>query len=94
MDPERADVLMRIGAALLMMQSAERGLRFCLTFVFQKSSPLTLEMLQTQEEEERKKTMGYFLRELRQRVELDDTFDFSKTEISLLMGWMIFQAGV
>lgn len=75
MDPEKADVLMLIGAALLSMQGAERCLRFCLTWVFQKDGPITLEKLETQELAERKKTMGYFLRELRNRAQLDDRFE-------------------
>lgn len=46
-----------------------------MTFVFQKDGPLTLETLERQTAAERKKTLGYFLTELRKRAALDGAFD-------------------
>lgn len=75
MKPEQKDILMRVGAALIFVQSAERLIRTCMTFVLQKDEPLTLEKLERQTDAERKKTLGYFLAELRKRAALDEGFD-------------------
>ncbi len=75
MNAEQKDVLMRIGAALVFVQSAEQVIRLCMIFVLQKDSPLTIEKLEKQTREERKKTLGYFLGELRKRADLDESFD-------------------
>lgn len=64
-----------MGVALLLLQTAEKVIRLCTTLVFQKSTPITLDLLQQQEEAERTKTMGYFLSELRKRVNVDESFD-------------------
>lgn len=45
-------------------------MRFCTTFVFQRGGPLTFEKLQSINEEERKKTLGYFLDQIRRRSKL------------------------
>src|SRR6266478_866662 len=65
---EEKKLLEAIGLALLSIQAAEKMITFCLTFVIQKNSPLTLESLERQESEERKKTLGYFLGQLRERA--------------------------
>ena len=75
MTPPQRDVLVAIGVALLMIQTTERVIKLCMTFVLQRSNPLTLETLERQKKEERKKTLGYFLSELRKRTDLDDKFD-------------------
>jgi len=75
MNDSEKDLLMRMGACLLLVQQTESILRFCLTFVLQKQSPLTLEVLENQRSAERKKTLGYFLTELRKRADLDEGFD-------------------
>ena len=66
---------MRMGLALVLVQSAEQLIRSCMTYVLQKDSPLTIEKLEKQTREERKKTLGYFLGELRNRADLDEHFD-------------------
>ena len=71
---EQREVLETMGVALLLLQNAERVIRLCMTVVLQKQ-PLTLDVLQQQEEAERNKTIGYFLSELRKRATIDETFD-------------------
>jgi hypothetical protein len=78
--PLRVDLMARIGAALLSVQVTERALRLIITFVFQKSSPITAEQLIAQTNAEQKKTLGYFLAELRKRADLDVHFDRTLTE--------------
>ena len=75
MNDEQKDVLMRMGAALVLVQSTEQLIRLCMTYVLQKDSPLTIEKYEKQTREERKKTLGYFLGELRKRADLDEHFD-------------------
>jgi len=72
---EHQEVLVAMGVAVLLLQTTERVIRLCMTLVLQKDQPLTLEKLQQQEESERNKTLGYFLSELRKRVDLDQHFD-------------------
>jgi len=72
---EHKEVLIAMGVALLLLQTTERLIRLCMTLVLQKGEVLTLEVLQQQEECERNKTLGYFLAELRKRVEIDVRFD-------------------
>ena len=68
-EPQK-DLLIRIGSALLLVQTVEHILRLTMTFVFQKTSPLTLESIEAQKEVERKKTLGYFVAELKKRVDV------------------------
>jgi hypothetical protein len=68
-------ILMSMGAMLVLLQATEKVINLCLTFVFQKHTRLTIEALAQQQNEERKKTIGYFLNELRKRTELDSSFD-------------------
>lgn len=75
MTPRQRDTLVAMAVALLLIQSAERVIRLCMTFVLQRSTPLTLEVLERQKKEERRKTLGYFLGELRKRVDLERGFD-------------------
>ena len=72
---QKKEVLEAMGVALLLLQTAEKVIRLCTTFVFQKDSPLTLDLLKQQEDVERTKTMGYFLSELRKRVSVHESFD-------------------
>ncbi|MDR4468482.1 MAG: hypothetical protein MRJ68_09315 [Nitrospira sp.] len=74
------EVLEAMGVALLMLQSAEKVIKLCTTLVLQKSSPLTLDLLQQQEESERTKTLGYFLSELRKRATVHESFDSLLTD--------------
>ena len=70
MSPLEKNLLASIGAALVMLQTTEKVIKLCMTLVLQKSNSLTLESLQHQERIERKKTLGYFLAELRKRADL------------------------
>lgn len=72
---QQKDTLAAIAVALLLAQTAERVIRLCMTFVLQKSSPLTLEALEQQRKAERRKTLGYFLGELRKRADVAPGFD-------------------
>lgn len=64
-----------MGVALLLLQTSERVIRLCMTLVLPKHEAITLELLQQQEESERCRTLGYFLTELRKRVDIDAQFD-------------------
>jgi hypothetical protein len=75
------EILEAMGVALIHLQTAETILRFCLSFVFQESSPLTIELLTEQREVERTKTIGHFLAELRKRVVVDESLDDLLKEI-------------
>ena len=75
MTAQQKDTLAAIAVALLLAQTAERVIRLCMTFVLQKSSPLTLELLEHQQSTERRKTLGYFLTELRKRTDLAPGFE-------------------
>jgi hypothetical protein len=68
-------VLAEIGRIILVSQTAERLIDFCMTFVIQKDSPLTIEKLEAQRSAERRKTLGYFLAQLRQRADVAEGFD-------------------
>jgi hypothetical protein len=74
-DISQLDVYAKIGAALCLVQTAEEVIRTCITYVLPKTSPLTIEDLERQTNAERKKTLGYFLGELRKRADLDEDFD-------------------
>jgi hypothetical protein len=106
MDISREDqeVLVAMGVAVLLLQSAEKVLRICMTFVLQNGSPLTLDALQAQEEAERNKALGYFLTELRRRTTLEYGFDallkeFLKNrndfvhDLSRVHGWGLSSTG-
>jgi hypothetical protein len=71
----KVDLLARIGAALLSVQTTERALHLVTTFVIQKPGTITAEQLIAQSNAAQKKTLGYFLAELRKRVDLDVHFD-------------------
>lgn len=72
---EHQEVLVAMGVALLLLQTSERVIRLCMTLVLPKHGALTLEALQRREESERNKTLGYFLAELRKRIDIDAQFD-------------------
>lgn len=75
MPEHQKEVLEAMGITLLLLQTTEKTIRLCMTFVFQKNSPLTFDLLQEQKDAERTKTIGYFLTELRKRVSVDESFD-------------------
>ena len=70
------DALAAIGGALVIVQKAEGMIKFCMQFVIQKDGgPLTYEKLKSQEADEAKRTLGYFLGQLRQRADIEASFD-------------------
>jgi hypothetical protein len=94
----KSDLMARIGLALLHVQITERALRLITTFVLQKCDNIDAEQLIAQTNAEQKKTLGYFLAELRKRADLDVHFDRTLAEflrrrnllahnISDLPGW-------
>jgi hypothetical protein len=72
---KRDELLLMVGQIVLISQTTEKVIRLCLTFVIQEDAPLTLEKLEFLELKEKKKTIGYFLSELRKRASLDEDFD-------------------
>jgi hypothetical protein len=54
------DVLTRIGVALLLIQSTELAIQFCLEFPLQSGDLLTLEKLERERTDNRKRTLGQF----------------------------------
>jgi hypothetical protein len=73
-EPQK-NLLLHIGTTLIVVQMVEHMLRLTMTFVFQKTSPLTLEAVEVQKEAERKKTIGYFIAELKKRVDVDPSLE-------------------
>ena len=72
-DKSQRDILFRIGVALLLMQTTEQLISMCLTYVLPEGGVLTLEMLERHNQ--KKRTLGQFLIELRKRVDIDQHFD-------------------
>jgi len=72
---EQKDALAAIGGALIIVQMAERMIKFCMGFVLPQDGSLTLETLESFKADEARGTLGYFLGQLRQRVEIDAAFD-------------------
>ena len=72
---EQKDALAAIGGALVIVQMAERMIKLCMGYVLPKDGSLSLEKLETFKAEEAHRTLGYFLGQLRQRVEIDTVFD-------------------
>ena len=68
------EVPARLGLALLQIQAAEHVIRLVLQHVIQDKS-ITVEILEAQEQAERKKTLGYFLHKLRARADLVPELD-------------------
>src|ERR1700720_1052162 len=75
-DDENMRVLWtNIGAALVACQTAEKLINVSLRSLFPKEPIRTVEMLDRLNEEYRRKTLGYFIRALRERVGIDEQFD-------------------
>jgi hypothetical protein len=73
---EQKDALAAIGSALVIVQMAERVIKLCMQLVLPKDDgTLTLEKLESLRSDEARSTLGYFLRQLRQRAEIESTFD-------------------
>lgn len=73
---EEMESMARVGIALRLVQTVEVVLRLVMTFVLQKDEgPLSIQKLEAQTKAERKKTLGYFLIELRKRAGLRDDLE-------------------
>ena len=71
----RQEVLATIGATLLLVQSAEKIVQGCMRWTLPRQGITTLEDLERQTAEEAKKTLGYFLDQLRRRAAVEELFD-------------------
>ena len=80
LDERRQEVLAAIGGTLIIVQMAERMVKFCMTYVVQMTPLLSLEALEKQTAQEARKTLGYFLSELRKRASLEEQLDGRFTE--------------
>lgn len=73
---EEVENMARVGIALDLVQSVEDALRLVMTFVLQKDDgPLNIAKLEAQTKAERKKTLGYFIGELRKRAGLREDLE-------------------
>lgn len=73
--PNEHDVYSLIGFTLTYIQSVERNIRFCTTFVLQGNTELTWETLQHINGQERKKALGYFVGKIKERAQLFPAFE-------------------
>jgi hypothetical protein len=71
------DTLAAIGTLVVVSQTAERMLKMLLTFVLQDGVPLTYERIMELDEHHRRKTLGYFIREMKKRATFEDSIDSS-----------------
>jgi hypothetical protein len=71
-EPQR-EIMFRMGFALLITQTTEKLISTCLAYALPESGSVTLESLE--KDNNRKKTLGQFIVELRKRVDIDDQFD-------------------
>ena len=70
------EALAAIGGALVIVQMAEKIIRLCMEYVVQEGDEvLSYEKLKSLQADEAKKTLGYFLAQLRKRADLDSGFD-------------------
>lgn len=72
---EQKDALAAIGGALVIVQMAERMIKHCMVYVLPPGGNLSLEKLESLKADEAHRTLGHFLRQLRQQVEIHPTFD-------------------
>jgi hypothetical protein len=86
---EHQQALALLGGVLLTLQSAEQIVKLCMTYVFPKECNPTLEQIEAQKSEEAKKTLGYFLGQLRKRAAIDSAFDETLREFLLLRNQFI-----
>src|SRR5438045_1953869 len=69
------EVCANIGAALLACQTTEKLFNVSIMWLFPEQPHRTMEMIERMENELQRKTLGYFVRALRERVGLDPNFD-------------------
>jgi hypothetical protein len=75
LEAKRQEVLAAVGATLLLVQSAEKVVQGCMKWTLPRHGITTLEDLERQTAEEAKKTLGYFLDQLRHRAAVEELFD-------------------
>jgi len=71
----QSDLLEAIGIILIALQAAEKSVNFALIFVFQDGNALTLEKIERLKAEEKSRTLGRLLGQLKRRVELAPDFE-------------------
>lgn len=71
----KINTLAAIGTLVVVGQTAERLLDMILTFVIQDGEKLTLKRLIDVEKKHRRKTLGYFIREMKMRAEFDESIE-------------------
>jgi hypothetical protein len=72
--PLLLELTSRMGLALFKVQSAELSLKLCITWLGAESN-ITLEQLEAREQSLQKKTLGFFIRELKAKIEFDPIFE-------------------
>jgi hypothetical protein len=73
--PDFRALCTNIGAAIIGCQTVERLLNLSMQWLFPREPIRTVEMLDQLEQEGNRKTLGQFIRALRERVELAPDFD-------------------
>jgi hypothetical protein len=74
---EQKRVLIALGITLLLVQTTERLIDTCLTYILQLDGPLTLELLS--QHRNRKRTLGQVLSAMR-HIDVEDQFDAALSE--------------
>jgi hypothetical protein len=75
LEARRQEVLAAVGVTLLSVQSAEKVVQGSMRWALPRQGITTLEDLERQTAEEAKKTLGYFLDQLRRRAFVEEQFD-------------------
>jgi uncharacterized protein YutE (UPF0331/DUF86 family) len=75
MTPLQTEFYGRIGKTLLEIQLAERVLQMCLSYFMPSDSAKTVEVIEAQAEDLRKKTLGDLVVLMRKRIVVADDFD-------------------
>ncbi|QND71276.1 hypothetical protein [Tardiphaga robiniae] len=75
-------LLIMIGSALLAIQTTEKAIQLVTTFVLRSDAAITGEQLIAQSEADQKRTMGYLLARIRDRVSIDPHFDRTLSEFT------------
>jgi uncharacterized protein YutE (UPF0331/DUF86 family) len=72
MTPLQSEFLSRIGKTLLQVQRTEHLLQICISYFLPEAD--TLEEIESQAENDRRKTLGQLCQLMRQRIVIDQTF--------------------
>jgi hypothetical protein len=80
-EPDVENVYSIIGFTLTCLQSFERSIKFCATYVLQGEDELNWERLQKIEKEEGKKALGHFIAKVRARAALHQKFEELLTSV-------------